>query len=203
MPGLGFKIGGDRQYSLERIRELNADGQLDVFAEIVNQYDGIAPDDPRMEPYWQLAEELDIPAGIHIGPGPPGVLYLGSSGYRARLHSPLTLEEVLVKHPKLRVYVMHAGFPMLDDLLALMYAHPQVYVEVGVIVHTQAPAAFYRFLKGVTDGGFAKRVMFGSDQMVWPETIERGIRVIEEAPFLSEDQKRDILYNNAVRFPPL
>lgn len=32
---------------------------------------------------------------------------------------------------------MHAGFPMLDDLLALMYAHPQVYVEIGVIVYTQ------------------------------------------------------------------
>jgi hypothetical protein len=42
--------------------------------------------------------------------------------------------------------------------------------------------------------------MFGSDQMVWPETIEYGIRVIEEAPFLSDQQKRDILYNNAARF---
>ena len=42
--------------------------------------------------------------------------------------------------------------------------------------------------------------MFGSDQMVWPETIERGIQVIEDAPFLSEKMKRDILYNNAARF---
>ena len=42
--------------------------------------------------------------------------------------------------------------------------------------------------------------MFGSDQMVWPETIGRSIRVIEEAPFLSDQQKRDILYNNAARF---
>jgi uncharacterized protein len=43
-------------------------------------------------------------------------------------------------------------------------------------------------------------VMFGSDQMVWPGVIERSIVVIEEAPFLSEEQKRDILYNNAARF---
>jgi predicted TIM-barrel fold metal-dependent hydrolase len=42
--------------------------------------------------------------------------------------------------------------------------------------------------------------MFGSDQMVWPGVIERSIRIIEEAPFLNQQQKRDILYNNAARF---
>jgi predicted TIM-barrel fold metal-dependent hydrolase len=30
--------------------------------------------------------------------------------------------------------------------------------------------------------------------------IERSVRVIEEAPFLSAQRKRDILYNNAARF---
>lgn len=199
-PGIGFQIGGSYEYSLETLRDLNEEGRLSVFAEISNQYAGIEPDDKRMEPYWALAEELDIPAGIHIGTGPPGAIYLGSSKYRARMHSPLTLEEVLVRHPRLRVYIMHAGYPLLDDLLALMYAHPQVHVEVGVIVHTQPRAAFYRFLRGITDAGYGNRVMFGSDQMVWPGTIERGIQVIEEAPFLSDDEKRDILYNNAARF---
>ncbi len=42
--------------------------------------------------------------------------------------------------------------------------------------------------------------MFGSDQMVWPGVIERSIVVIEEAPFLSDELKRDIFYNNAARF---
>jgi predicted TIM-barrel fold metal-dependent hydrolase len=36
--------------------------------------------------------------------------------------------------------------------------------------------------------------------MVWPGLIERSIQVIEEAPFLSDEQKRDIFYNNAARF---
>ena len=42
--------------------------------------------------------------------------------------------------------------------------------------------------------------MFGSDQMVWPEVIGENIEMIEAAEFLSEEQKRDILYNNAARF---
>jgi predicted TIM-barrel fold metal-dependent hydrolase len=42
--------------------------------------------------------------------------------------------------------------------------------------------------------------MFGTDQGVWPELIERSIDAIDKAPFLTRQQKRDILYNNAARF---
>jgi predicted TIM-barrel fold metal-dependent hydrolase len=201
IPGLILMFGDSgADVSTDALRSLHKAGRLAVLGEVGSQYAGIAPDDSRMEPYWALAEELDIPVGIHVGPGPPGSIYLGAKGNRARLHSALTMEEVLVRHPKLRVYLMHAGYPMLDDLLAVLYAHPQVYVDVGVIVFTQPRPAFYSFLQGVVDAGFEQRVMFGSDQMVWPGVIERAIAVIEEAPFLSEQQKRDILYNNAARF---
>lgn len=196
--GLGFSMS--RNIPVERVAELHRNGQLDVLAEVTTQYEGIEPGDPRLEPYWALAERLDIPVGIHVGTGPFGVIYLDSPGYRGRMHSALTMEEVLVRHPRLRVYLAHAGYPMIDDLLTLMYAHPQVHIDIGVIVYTQPRAAFYRYLERIVEAGFGKRIMFGSDQMVWPGVIERAIRVVEEAPFLSEGQKRDILYNNAARF---
>jgi uncharacterized protein len=201
IPGLVFEFqDAAANFSPDSLRRLHAAGRLAVLGEVVNQYAGVAPDDERMEPYWALAEELDIPVGIHIGPGPPGAIYLGFQGYRARLHSPLTLEEVLGRHPRLRVYIMHAGYPMLDDLLAVLYAHPQVHVGVGLIVYHRPRQEFYRYLRTIVEAGFGDRVMFGSDQMVWPGVIERAVAVIENAPFLSEEQKRDILYNNAARF---
>ena len=46
----------------------------------------------------------------------------------------------------------------------------------------------------------AERLMFGSDQMCWPEAIGLGIEAIESADFLTEEQKRDILYTNAATF---
>lgn len=188
--------------TVERVRALKASGDLKVLGEVGTQYRGIAPDDPRMAAFWKMAEDLDLPVGIHVGTGPPGTPYLADDlkHYRARMHSAMTMEEVLVKHPKLRVYLMHAGYPLLDDLLAVLYTHPQVYVDIGVIVYTQPRPAFYRYLQGIVDAGFGDRVMFGSDNMIWPETIGRSIRVIEEAPFLDAAQKRDILYNNAARF---
>ena len=198
-PGLTFS-GMEGSPTPEDIVARFEAGKLDVLMEITTQYAGIEPTAPELKPYWEALEANNIPAGIHVGTGPPGVIYLGAANYRGRMHSALTMEEVLVEHPQLRVYLGHAGFAMRDGLLALMYAHPQVYIGTGVIVYTQTPESFYRYMKPIFDAGFGKRVMFGSDQMVWPETIERGIDVINNAPFLTAEQKRDVLFNNAARF---
>ena len=186
--------------SLEQARDAFANGPYKAMGEVGTQYAGILPTDERLAPYWELAEQLDIPVGIHVGTGPPGVMYMGAAGYRARMHSPLTMEEVLVKHPKLRVYLMHAGWPMLDELLAMFYAHPQLHVDVGVIAMVLPRAEFHGWLERIVRTGFHKRVMFGSDQMQWPAGIERAIEAIESASFLTAQQKRDIFYNNAARF---
>lgn len=193
--------GAPRQpLSVEGIRELHGAGALRVIAEVTNQYAGIPPDDPRLEPLWALAEELDVPVGIHIGGGEPGTPYTGGPAFRARLQSALTLEEVLVRHPRLRVYIMHAGYPLLEDLLALLFTHPQVYVEPSMAINVETRPAFYRFLRGIVEAGYGDRVMFGSDQIIWPGLIDAAVRSIEEAPFLTPEQKRDIFYNNAARF---
>lgn len=204
--GLDLRIGADGAQSHvavrapKDVRDLYAKGAFQVLGEVMAQYEGVPADDPRLEPYWALAEELGIPVGIHLGPGGPGDPYFGSPGYRARNSSALRMEEVLVRHPKLRVYLMHAGYPLLEDLRALLFAHPQVYVDLASIIYTEPRAVFYRYLQGIVEAGYGDRVMFGSDQMIWPGVIEPSIKVIEDAPFLSEAQKRDILYNNAARF---
>lgn len=176
-------------------------GKVQVVAECAHQYEGTSPDDPSLEPLFALAEEKDVPLGIHLGPGPPGAPYLPGLGrYEMKLSNPLALEKVLVRHPRMRLWVMHAGWPLADEMLALLYAHPQVYVDVGVIVYAWPRAEFHGYLKRLVEAGFVDRVMFGSDQMIWPEAIERSIESIEEAPFLTPAQKRAILHDNAARF---
>ncbi|GAB3758983.1 amidohydrolase family protein [Spirosoma pomorum] len=199
IPGVLFTIG-DPALTLDSMRHYFQTGAVKVFGELCLQYQGIALSDSVVEPYLKLAEEFDVPVSVHIGTGPPGVAYFGDPKYRARLHSAFTAEEALIRHPNLRVAIAHAGWPLGDDLLATLYAHPQAYVDLGVICYILPRAEFYAYLKRIMDAGFGKRVMFGSDQMVWPQAIEAGIKAIEEANFLSARQKRDIFYNNAARF---
>jgi hypothetical protein len=184
----------------DELRALHESGLLQVLGEVMAQYEGIAPGDDRLEPYWTLAESLDIPVGIHMGPGGAGDPYTGSRNYRARNSSALALEETLVRHPRLRLYIMHAGYPFIDDLRALLFTHPQVYVDISAIVSGEPRPAFYRYLQALVEAGYGDRVMFGSDPGLWPGIIEASIEVIEQAPFLTKAQKRDILYNNAARF---
>ena len=53
------------------------------------------------------------------------------------------------------------------------------------IVYTEPRPAFYRYLQELVEAGYGDRIMFGSDQMIWPGIIEPSIQVIEQAPFLT------------------
>ena len=175
-------------------------GRLGVMGELGLPYEGVAPNDPQMEPYWALAEELDIPVGLHTGLAPPNTPYQCCPKFRNSLGNPALLEEVLIRHPKLRVYLMHAGYPYLQETKAIMHMYPQVYADLAAIDWLRPREEFHEYLRALVRAGFGKRLMFGSDQMVWPEGIGMAIEGIESARFLTEEQKRDIFYNNAVRF---
>lgn len=175
-------------------------GRLAVMGELGLQYRGLSPSDLIMEPYFALAEELDIPVGIHTGLGDSGTPYSCCPKFRVTLGNPMQLEELLIRHPKLRVYIMHAGWPYQRETIAIMYMYPQVYADLAVINWVIPREEFHEYLKGLMRAGMGKRLMFGSDQMVWPDAIGLAIQGIESAKFLTVEQKRDIFYNNAARF---
>ncbi|HET6535279.1 MAG TPA: amidohydrolase family protein [Sphingomicrobium sp.] len=202
IPGANFFVD-DGLPPASRVAELEQSvksGETRLFAEVTAQYRGLKPDDPSLEPFYALAERLDVPVGIHMGYGAPGGPYWIYPKYRAALGNPLLLEDLLVRHPKMRIYVMHAGMPMTDEMIMVMNAHPQVFVDIAADNVGVPRPEFYVHLRRLVEAGYGKRIMFGSDQMVWPQTIAVAVDSITEAPFLTEEQKRDILYNNAARF---
>ncbi|MCX2743590.1 amidohydrolase family protein [Mangrovivirga sp. M17] len=197
----GQLISDPTQINLDSLRKWHEAGELDVIGEVAPNYAGIKPDDKKITPIFDLAEELNIPVAYHILPGgPPGGVYFAYPETRASHARPLLIEEHLVSHPKVPVYIMHAGWPFADEMKALMYAHPQVYVDLGVISWVLEESEFHSYLKELVDAGFGKRIMFGSDQMAFTSMIEKAINNVNSADFLTIDQKEDIFYNNAARF---
>jgi predicted TIM-barrel fold metal-dependent hydrolase len=180
----------------DSLRESVRKGDIAILGEIASATEGISPEDERLEPYLAVAEELDIPVAFHVFSGP----HYFAPQNRAALNNPLLLEKMLLRHPRLRIYIMHAGWPMLNEMIALLIQYPQVYAEVAAIDWLLPRKEFHRYLRGLVEAGFGKRVLFGTDASMWPQIIPFCIEAIESADFLTEGQKRDILYNNAARF---
>jgi predicted TIM-barrel fold metal-dependent hydrolase len=185
---------------LDRIRKLHAQGRLTYIGEVEPAYDGIALDDPRLEPLWALADELQVPVAIHTGSGPPDQVATGHPLARARDGDPIRLEDVLARHPRMRVILMHMGWPMADNTMAVLNNYSEVVVDTGAIDWLAGRAEFHAYLQRLVNAGFGKRILFGSDQMTWPEGIGLAAASVRAAPQLTDDQKADILYRNARAF---
>ena len=80
----------------------------------------------------------------------------------------------------------------------LLCMHPQLFVDVSVLQYAIARPAYMNALRSLADAGLTDRIMFGSDG--GPRFLAMGIDAIEQASFLTAQQKRDILYENARRF---
>jgi predicted TIM-barrel fold metal-dependent hydrolase len=202
IPGTAFGGGGQApgRIPIDQLRKDFTSGGFKVMGEIGLQYEGISPSDPSVDQYFALAEELDVPVAIHMGTGGSGRANIVSPTFRGSMGDPLLLEGLLAKHPKLRVQVMHAGFPMIDNMLTLLQANSHVYVDVAGLIWSYPIKEVNRYIERLVDAGFEDRVMFGTDQLIWPHLMAYSISVIQNADYLTPEQKRDILYNNAARF---
>ena len=202
IPGTAFSNGmtPGQRVPIDELRKLFTTGGFKVMGEIGLQYEGLSPSDPSVDQYFALAEELDIPVAIHMGTGGSGRANITTPKFRGSMGNPLLLEELLARHPKLRVQVMHAGYPMIEEMLTLLQANSHVYVDVAGLIWSYPLKEVNRYIERLVEGGFEDRVMFGTDQLLWPKLMAYSINIIQNADYLTPEQKRDILYNNAARF---
>jgi len=190
----------NKEAELKRLESLFTEGGFQVMGEIGLQYQGMSPSDMAVDDYFALAERLDIPVAIHMGTGGSGRANVTMPGFRASMGDPFLLEELLARRPKLRLQIMHAGYPLIENLLALLQANSHVYVDIAGLIWSYPIEEVNRYIERIVDGGFGDRVMFGTDQMAWPGLMAYSISIIQNADYLRPDQKRDIFYNNAARF---
>ncbi len=192
-------------YGMDSIRfeQMIKDGELEIFGELGPYYSGTTLSDPEWQPYLRICEKYDIPVAVHTGGGEP----LGTDSWapkaRLKLGDPYLIEDVLVNYPKLRIYMMHAGgedWP--EHAIRLMAYYPKLYTDLGVMLWVEPNTQRYitEFLKNIKHAGYLDRVMFGSDQMIWPYAIGKSIDFLNSLDFLTEEEKEGIFYGNAARF---
>lgn len=201
----GFRIDEPAQIGLDSVQfeQLVKTGKVEVFGEIGTYYSGTTLADSIWQPYLRICERYDIPIAVHTGGGDPGGTYSWAPKSRLKLGDPYLLEDVLVRYPKLRVYMMHnGGEEWHERALRLMAYYPQLYTDIAVMlwVEPNTQRTVTEFLKNAKHAGYLNKVMFGTDQMKWPYAIGKSVDFLNSLDFLTQKDKEDIFYNNAARF---
>lgn len=178
------------------LREQFETGTYKVMGELTNPYAGIPYNDERMMPYFELAEELDIPVAVHLQGAPPFTAQNCCPDFRLSFGDPFELEEILVQFPDLRLHIMHANIKWIPTLVLLLQQYPNIMVDLTPYQVAMPREGFHDLLREYKINGLIDRVMFGTDGAPY----EVSIASIESADFLTEEEKSGIFCNNAARF---
>jgi hypothetical protein len=190
-----FESGGDFP-DIAWLEEKYSSGEYQIMGELYNQYAGIPFNDPRMEPYYELAERLGIPIAFHTHSAPPLTAANCCPAFRISNGNPLLLEDVLVKYPKLKVQIMHANPLVYPEVISLLVQFPKVYVDISPWQMAYTRKKFHLLLQTYQDAGLVGRIMFGSDG----HNYQKAFAAYESAEFLSDKQLEGIFCKNAERF---
>ena len=187
---------------ITEFEQLIKDGKLKVFGEVSGVYYGRTLNDSIYAPYLKVCEKYNIPVAYHTGGGPPMTPYNCCPKFRISLGDPFLIEDVLIRYPKLQVYLMHGGENFFENTVRMMKMYTHLYIDLGVLLWVDPFVNEYaiRLLKLAKQGNVLDRVMFGSDQMVWPGAISKSVQFLNSQPFLTDQEKNMILYDNAKVF---
>ena len=198
----GYQDYEETLIPVKQFEEYIQSGKIKVFGEVMAVYKGMTLADSLYQPYLAICEKYGVPVAYHSGGSFPNAQQSGWPKYRIAFGDPFLIEDVLVKYPKLKLYLMHAGENFYENSLRMMDGYPNLYADLGVELWLHPLTKDYgtKFLKSAKEYGFLDRVMFGSDQMVWPEAISSSIDFLNAMDFLTKNEKEMILYKNAKKF---
>ncbi len=176
------------------VRHLIEKRRIQFLGELLTQYAGMRPDDSRMDPYYRLAVEYDLPVGIHTGLAGPDH---GCPDFDSAMGNPALIEPVLKKFPDLKLWLMHAGGPYHAETITLMKKYPNVFADISVLCNPDiVPTEIFQAqLQNFIREGLEDRLMFGSDN----GNYDRIIKNFPDNSIVSEGVKRKLFAENVRR----
>lgn len=189
-------IGGGKSVRelTEAINSLGLQG-----LKLLPSYDLVSPTDERIFPLYEAAIDLDIPVQIHTGFSSVGMM---------KHETPLLIDEIAMRYPKLRIQMLHSGYQWAYLAPMLMLKHPNVWADISWW-HAWPLDNLVRLLGLCKHFRVLNKLMWGTDNFDHKADIERVRRVPEEAsrldvapglPTITDEDIRLILGENAAKF---
>jgi predicted TIM-barrel fold metal-dependent hydrolase len=159
-----------------------------VGAHLYPHWCGLAPDHAKYYPYYAKCCELDVPIMMQVG---HNLVY----SRQRRLPSvgrPITLDQVAIDFPELKLIGIHIGIPWTDEMISMCWKHENVYTCGDAYAPRHWPQPFVHYAN--TYG--REKVLFGTD---WPVIDpERAVREID-ALGMRPESHRLMMRDNALR----
>ena len=165
-------------YDIERsVKEYGFKG---VYSHTLGQ--NIAPDHRLMYPCYVKCIELDIPFSLQVGhslellPSDPG--------------KPIYLDQVALDFPELKIIGSHTGWPWCEELIAMAWKHPNIYLDISAHLPRYLDKSIIKFM--TTRG--QNKVLFGTNGLGL-ELCKKQFMELE----MKESVRSKILRENAIK----
>lgn len=148
-----------------------------------------APDDPRLDPAWEVLAASRTPVVLHCGSAPLPGRYTG----------PASVRRLLARHPDLTLVIAHLGMPEYDAFADLAEEHVGVHLDT-----TMAATDFTNAFAPLPDpyverlAGLGHKVVLGSDFPNIPYPYAHQLEALARLG-LGDDWLRQVLWANGAR----
>jgi predicted TIM-barrel fold metal-dependent hydrolase len=148
----------------------------------------LAPDHARYYPFYAKCAELGVPYQLQVG---QSMIYAPEHRTRS-VGQPITLDAVACDFPELKLIGIHVGIPWHDEMIAMAWKHPNVFI--GCDAHSPAywPESIRRYINSYGQD----KVIFGTD---FPVLDFARTRQEIEALGLRPGPLRKLLRDNVIR----
>ncbi len=148
----------------------------------------LAPDHAKWYPFYAKCVELDIPVQFQVG---QSMIY--DPEYRLKsVGRPISVDAVACDFPELKLIGIHVGIPWTDEMIAMAWKHPNVYIGCDAHSPKYWPQSFVHYIN--TFG--QDKVIFGTD---FPVLDFERTRAEIEALNLRPEARRKLFRTNAER----
>ncbi len=148
----------------------------------------LPPNHAKVYPFYAKCVELDVPIQMQVG---QSLIYSPDRRLRS-VGRPITLDDVACDFPELKLIGIHVGIPWADEMIAMAWKHPNVFIGSDAHSPKYWPASFVQYIN--TYG--QEKVIFGTDFPILK--FERTREEVEELN-LRPEPKRKFLRDNVKR----
>jgi predicted TIM-barrel fold metal-dependent hydrolase len=149
---------------------------------------GLPPNHRRYYPFYAKCVELSVPVVMQIGHS--------AEFMPNELGRPLYLDDVALDFPELKIVAAHTGWPWCEELIALAWKHPNVFIGTSAHAPKYLGTPGYGTLLSFMNTRGKEKVLFGTD---YPVLYHKEALEQVKGLGLSEEAERSYLRENALR----